>query len=72
MKKLSLHERESISIEDNDVCAGELINCLHNLKELKLRLNISPEMKSKLRIRADAVGCKVVIRNMNSNVAYVG
>ena len=59
MKKLSLYESRSFANEDNDVCAGELINCLHNLKELELWLNISPELKSKLRIRGDDVKCQV-------------
>ena len=63
MKKLSLHESRSFTNEDFDVCAGELINCLHNLKELELQLNFSPEMKSKLRIRGDDVECKVVFIN---------
>ena len=63
MKKLSLHESRSFTNEDSDVFAGELISCLHNLKELKLRLNISPDLKSKLRSRGDAVKCKVVFIN---------
>ena len=62
MKKLHLVE-DILSNKDNDVFAGELIDCLHNLKELKLRLNISPDLKSKLRTYGDAVGCKVVFIN---------
>ena len=61
MKKLHLVEDPIFSDKDFDVCAGELIDCLHNLKELKLRLNISPDLKSKLRIRGDDVKCKVVV-----------
>ena len=56
-------EEYILSNEDSDVCAGKLISCLHNLKELELRLNISPDLKSKLRIRGDAVKCKVVFIN---------
>ena len=64
MKELHLEE-DILTNQDNDVCAGELINCLHNLRELKLelKLNISPEIKSKLETCGDAVGCKVVFIN---------
>ena len=58
MKELYLN-----NFEDAAVCAGKLIDCLHNLKELTLRWRISPEMKSKLKTRGDDVGCKVTFIN---------
>ena len=59
MKELVL-EKFKLSDEEKEVCVGELMNCFHNLKELRVAfLNISPELKSQLKTRGDEVGCKV-------------
>ena len=58
MKELYLYDR-SLSNEDADVFAGELIDFLYNLKEMTLELNVSPEMASKLESRGDELGCDV-------------
>ena len=59
MKVLRLFDHE-LSVKDVKVCVGELMNCLRNLKRLDLRFNnISLEMKTKLKICADQVGCEV-------------
>ena len=59
MKELLLGEFK-LSDEEKEVCVGELMNCLHKLKELYVCfLNLSPEIKSKLKTRGDEVGCRV-------------
>ena len=55
-----LHLAVQLSNKDYNVCAGELIDCLHNLKKLTLRLNnVSPEMESKLKTHGRKVRCEV-------------
>ena len=62
MKKLKLGEFK-LGDEEEKVCEGELMDCLHNLEKLILRFpNFSPELKSKLRTRGDEVGCKVIVQ----------
>ena len=65
MKELVLRDYDDFEFnyEDTCVCAGNFIDCLHNLKELALKLRISPKMKSKLRTHGDDVGCKVTFIN---------
>ena len=59
MKKLLLYQ-SILSDEEKKVWGGELMNCFHKLKELRLWFfNFSPELKSKLKTRADEVGCEV-------------
>ena len=61
MKKLVLAESK-LSDEETKVCGGELMSCLHKVKELRFWFhNISPELESKLKTRGDAVGCKVIV-----------
>ena len=70
MKKLVLNTFK-LSDEEKKVCAGELMNCLHKLKQLCLRIpNFSPEIVSKLKTRGDEVGCEVNVLQpkMNNNV----
>ena len=57
MKEMVLKDYDGFEFdyEGADVCAGKFIDCLHNLKELTLRLKISPRMKSKLKTRGDNV-----------------
>ena len=72
MKKLLLDE-SNLHDEDNEICVGKLMDCLHNLEELILQFpNISPELKSKLKTRGDEVGCKVYFsyQTMNKNVGW--
>ena len=53
-----------LSDEEKEVCAGEWMNCLHKLKELRLPLvSFSPELESKLKTRGDELGCKVYFLN---------
>ena len=61
MKKLVL-EQSKLSDEEKKVWGGELMNCLHKLKELRLwYVKFSPELKSKLKTRGDEVRCKVIV-----------
>ena len=56
MKELHLADQ----LSDEDVYADKLIDCLRNLNKLRLSLDISPEIKYKLRTHGRKVRCEVI------------